>query len=705
MRTFLLRSVAGLAACALPAVVFAQEQAQDETEDDNTIIVLGEADRAAASVATRVPLSTMQTPFTIQQVSDAVIQESAARSLSDALRYIGTVGGTDNFGNAGEFFSSRGFQMANGSNYFRDGLRYRKYGQVPLYDIERIELLRGSASILYGALQPGGVLNIVSRTPQDDASTTLRLRAGSFDYYQATVDATGPLVDGVNYRIQGMYENAGSFRDVVESESGGVTGAFDVRLSPTTVLTARASWFTDERVGDRGTVMAYQTDGRFTAANGRKYDFADVPRSAFFGEKFGTNKFQDINLSLSLRQELGDKWQLRADVVHSDQEEDRVYIWAIPDNTPVDANGLLPRQIGDWNADLNGTLARLELAGEITTGPLTHKLVFGGEVERFNNTRTNERYQFSSINIYDPAYLDSRPANGTRTVNSPYGSLFQSTGVYIQNVIEIGQNWVVLGGLRYDHVTDDNTLNGARVRRQVAEAWTPQAGLVWRPTPFISPYLSYTRSFVPQSGTDFAGDPFDPERGEQFEGGIKLDIRPAKSIATIAVFQLDRDNLTMADPDHPGFNRLSGLQRSKGIEFSLDANPVDALRLTFNWNHLFSIKYVNDNSFAGNTVPNAPENALGLFATYDLADVLGGFSINAGATHVSRRQGINSNQFYLPAYTLVDLGARVKLNDNFQLMANVRNLFDATYYTGAINGTTVNVGAPRSFTVELRTGF
>ncbi len=701
MKTILLHSVAAITACAMPATAWAQDS--ETQEDEPVIVVLGEADRAAASVATRVPLSTMQTPFTIQQVSDAVIQESAARSLGDALRYIGTVGGTDNFGNAGEFFSSRGFQMANGSNYFRDGLRYRKYGQVPLYDIERIELLRGSASILYGALQPGGVLNIVSRNPQDKASTNLRLRAGSWDYYQATLDTTGPVVEDVNYRIQGLYENAGSFRDHVESESIGVTGAFDVRLSPTTLVTARASWFQDERTGDRGTVMSYQTDGRFTAANGRKFDFADVPRSRFWGESFGTNKFQDINLSLSLRQELGDKWQLRADVVHSDQEENRVYIWAIPDNTPVDANGMLPRQIGDWNATLKGTLARLELAGEVTTGPLTHKLVFGGEIERFDNSRTNERYQFSAINIYDPVYLTSRPANGTRTVNSPYGSLFKSTGVYLQNVVEVGKNWVVLGGLRYDHVTDDNTLDGSR--RQVAEAWTPQAGLVWRPTPFISPYLSYTRSFVPQSGTDFAGDPFDPERGEQFEGGIKLDIRPARSIATIAVFQLDRDNLTVSDPDHPGFSRLSGLQRSKGIEFSLDANPIDALRLTFNWNHLFSVKYINDNNNAGNTVPNAPDNALGLFATYDFSGPLDGFSVNAGATHVSRRQGINTNIFYLPAYTLFDLGARMRLNDNFQLMANVRNLFDVTYYTGSINATTVNVGTPRSFTVELRTGF
>lgn len=696
MRSMLLRSAACVALAAAPAAGLAQEAGHEAA---NEIIVIGEADTTAASVATRVPVGAMETPFTITQVSNEVIEETAARSLADALRYAGTVGGTDNFGNAGEFFSSRGFQLANGSNYFRDGLRYRKYGQVPLYDMERLELLRGPASILYGALEPGGVLNIVSRKPQDEARTTMRVRGGSWDYWQATVDTTGPVTEGVNYRLQGLYENAGSFRDLVESESAGISGAVDFEVTPTTLVTARASWFNDQRTGDRGTVLSYQDDGRFSASNGRKFDFADVPRSRFLGERFGENDFRDINLSLSLRQQLGSAWELRGDIVRSDQKEDRTYIWAVSTEQIVDADGQLDRQIGDWDARLKGTLGRLELAGTIEMGAITHKVVFGGEYERFRNERTNMRYQFAPIDIYDPVYLYARPANGPRTVNSPYGSLFKSAGAYIQNIMEVGDHFVILGGLRYDRVTDENTLTGQR--RLISTGWTPQAGLVWRPTPYISPYISYTRSFVPQSGTDYLGNPFDPERGEQWEGGVKLDVRPARTLITAAVFSLDRDNLTVADPDNPGFNRLSGLQRSKGFELSVDANPIDALRLTLNWNHLFSAEFVNDNRYAGNTIPNAPTNALGLYASYDL-DALPGLSLNAGATHVGRRYGISNNSFWLPAYTLFDLGARYNVSENLQVMAVVRNLLDETHYTGSINSTTVGVGTPRSFTVELR---
>lgn len=681
---------------------YAQSGAQAEQDTSRTtvdeIIVVGDANRTAATTATRVPVEALATPFTISLVPEHVIEASGSRTLSDALRYAGTVGGTDNFGNAGEFFSSRGFQLANGRNYFRDGLRYRKFGQVPLYDIERIEILRGPASILYGALEPGGVLNTVSRSPSDSFAARARMRAGEYDYYQGTFDVTGPIADGLSARAQGLFEDAGSFRDLVENRSTGITGTVDWRPGSSTLITGRATWFKDRRTGDRGIVMAYRDGGRFRDAQDRAFDFADVPRSRFLGEEFGNNEFRDINLSLSLRQELGENWQLRGDVVRSNQKEERVYIWAIGTEQIVGANGLLNRQIGDWNARLKGTLGRIEVAGELRTGPLTHNLLAGGEAERFDNDRTNERFQFAPIDIYAPTYFASRPANGPRTVNAPFGSLLKTRGFYIQNVMEIGEYFVLLAGLRNDRITDDNTLNGER--RLASSSWTPQVGLVWRPTPFISPYISYTRSFVPQSGSDRFGTPFDPQRGKQAEGGIKLDIRSAAAVVTAAVFSLDRDNLTVTDPVDPAFQRLAGLQRSRGFELSIDAAPVDGLRINVAYNHLFSAEFVNDNNLAGNTIPNAPESALGLFATYDVG-VIEGLSFSGGVTHVGERFGNSRNLFSLPAYTLVDLGVRYRLADKLELSANIRNLFDTTYYSGSINSTTIGVGQPRSVMLGL----
>ncbi len=687
-------TLAVLLMSAYPALAAnTQEGSADNVERLEEIIVIGDANRTAATTATRVSVDALSTPFTISVVPEHVIEASASRTLADALRYAGTVGGTDNFGNAGEFFSSRGFQLANGRNYFRDGLRYRKFGQVPLYDIERIEILRGPASVLYGALEPGGVLNMVSRTPSDSFAARARIRTGEFDYFQGTFDVTGPVADGLSARVQGVFEDAGSFRDLVENRSTGTTATVDWRPGASTLVTGRASWFKDRRTADRGIVMAFQDDGRFEDAQGRRFDFADVPRSRFLGESFGENEFRDVNLSLSVRHDLGSDWQLRGDIVRADQKEERVYIWAIGAGQIVGEDGLLNRQIGDWNARLKGSLGRLELAGEFRTGSLRHNLLVGGEMERFNNDRTNERFQFVPINVFEPSYLASRPENGPQTVDAPFGSKLRTRGLYVQNIVDLGEHFVLLAGARNDRVTDDNPLNNQR--RLKSNSWTPQVGLVWRPTPFVSPYVSYTRSVVPQSGSDRFGAPFDPQRGKQVEGGIKLDIRAARTVITAAAFRLDRDNLTMTDPEDPAFRRLTGLQRSKGFELSIDSAPIDGLRLNLAYNHLFSAEFVNDNSFAGNTIPNAPEGAFGAFAIYELQTVPG-LRFSGGLTHVGKRFGIANNSFSLPTYTLLDVGVRYRLTENLELSANVRNLFDEKYFTGAINSTTIGVGQRRA---------
>lgn len=683
-----------LTAAAEASLGAAQDATQQPAGQIEEVIVIAEANRTAATVATRLPLEAMATPYTITAIGGDVIEESGARSLADAMRYTGTVGGTDNFGNAGEFFSSRGFQLANSRNYFRDGLRYRKFGQVPLYDIERIEILRGPASILYGALEPGGVVNIVSRQPQaDEFAGRALLRAGDFGFQQGIFDITGPVSETLAFRVQGLLEDADSFRDIVSNRSEGLTATFDWRASPDTLVTVRASHFKDRRTADRGTVMAYADGGAFATSTGRTFDFADVPRDRFLGEEFGNNRFSDTNIAVSIRHDLSPSWQLRGDIVSADQEEDRVYIWAIPTDQVVESDGLLQRQIGDWNATLEGNLGRLELAGELTTGAIQHKILLGAEYERFENDRTNQRFEFAPINIYAPDYLARRPEPGRQTVNGPFGSLLETQGLYLQDVMELGDHFVVLVGVRGDWVKDEDTLNNRE--RFDTSSWTPQLGIVWRPTPNISPYVSYTRSFVPQSGVDRFGDAFDPQEGEQLEAGIKLQLQAIRGLLTAAIFELDRDNLTVVDPVDPNFNRLAGLQRSRGLELSLDTAPIPGMRLSLSYNHLISATFVDDNRFAGNDIPNAPDHTLGAFLRYEVP-AFSGLSVHGGATHVSDRSGTANASFRLPSYTLLDFGARYRISSHVEVSANVRNLLNERYFLGSINSTTIGVGMPRA---------
>ncbi len=669
---------------------------EDAPRTLGTVTVIERANTVSSNVATRLPAEAMETPFTVLSVSGDIIEETGATRLSDAMRYAATVGGTDNFGNAGEFFSSRGFQLSAGKNYFRDGLRYRKYGQVPLYDIERIEILRGPASVLYGALEPGGVVNIVTKKPEAIASQKLNMRVGEQGYRQIIGDITGPLTERIRYRLQAMHENGTKFRDQTKSTSTGFSGQIDIDLTPKTLLTARASIFRDHRTGDRGTVLARDAQGNI--------NFAEVPRSRFLGEPFAYNDFDDINASVSLRHEVNDNWQVRADLVHSHQDEDRTYIWAMPSDQIVGTNGLLRRQIGDWQARLRGKLGRLETTGKFTLGPTRHRLLIGAEFEDFDNHRENRRYAFPSINIYHPHYLTSRPRNGRQTLNSPYASHFNSRSFYVQDIVNLGEHFTLLAGLRHDHVREKDPRANDKIR-QTSDGLTPQIGLVWRPVHWISPYASFTRGFVPQDGVDRSGKAFDPQKSKQYEAGVKLDLSPGRAFFSLAAFRLERFNLKMTDPEDPAFSRLSGLQRSSGVEMTLDAKPMRGLNVILNYAYMNKARIIEDNRYAGRTIANVPKHALGLFADYAFSGTLRGLSANLGVTYVDHRFITPQNNFSLPSYTLVDLGLRYAITPKIDATLNVRNLFDKTYYTGAINSTTIGVGAPRTAYAGLNMHF
>lgn len=668
--------------------------ASDEAEISlalDEITVSAAADAISASAATRVSASAMQTPFSVTAVDSKLIENSSATSLSDVMRYAATVGGTDNFGNAGEFFSSRGFQLAAGKNYFRDGLRYRKYGQVPLYDIERIEVLRGPASVLYGALEPGGVINIVSRQPSRTFGAAARLRLGQHRYRQGTLDVTGPLGERASYRVQALSSQGHSFRDVVSGKSKGMSGQLNLPLMADTLLTLRASVYADERTGDRGTVLAVQPDG--------SVGFANVPRSRFLGEPYARFRFEDTQLSANLHHQINAQWLLRADLVHSRQREDRVYLWFPTDNKPIGPSGLMNRQVGDWHARLRGGLGRIEAVGEFAALGWQHRLLAGAEFERFTNRRSNERYQGAPINIYRPIYTPQRPPNGRRIASAPFADRFDSKSLYLQDLMQWRSALSVLAGLRYDWVdARDPDRHQARER---FKGLTPQLGIVFHPADWLSPYLSHTRSFVPQSGADRHGKRFAPQKSRQWEAGVKFNLPEAKTFITLAAYRLEKNNLKMADPDDPQYSRLSGLRRSQGLEAALHTRPLPGLDLSANYAWTAKARFIRDDRFAGHTSANVPRHALGLFADYRFTGAWARLSASLGLSYVGQRQGNDLNSFRLPAYTLTDLSLRWRASENATVTLNVKNLFDRRYYTGAINTTTIGVGAPRQLFVGL----
>ena len=206
-------------------------------------------------------------------------------------------------------------------------------------------------------------------------------------------------------------------------------------------------------------------------------------------------------------------------------------------------------------------------------------------------------------------------------------------------------------------------------------------------------------------GVDRSGKAFDPQKSKQYEAGVKLDLSPGRAFFSLAAFRLERFNLKMTDPEDPAFSRLSGLQRSSGVEMTLDAKPMRGLNVILNYAYMNKARIIEDNRYAGRTIANVPKHALGLFADYAFSGTLRGLSANLGVTYVDHRFITPQNNFSLPSYTLVDLGLRYAITPKIDATLNVRNLFDKTYYTGAINSTTIGVGAPRTAYAGLNMHF
>jgi len=695
----LVLAVLAALATALPPSAGATTGASDSNSDDatrlDTITVLGSADDSA-EVATRVAIPALDTPFTIVALPSTLIDATAATSLSDIMRYGGMVGGTDNFGNAGEFFSGRGFQLDAGRNYFRDGLRHRKFGPTPLYNLERIEVLRGPASILYGAVQPGGVVNFVSRRPSADAAQRYRVRSGSDDFRQVTADVTGPVGNAARLRVQGLYEDAGSFRDFADSRSRGADAALQVDIGPATLVEFRLAAFDDHRGGDRGTTTVRRADG--------SVEIADLPRSRNLGDPFASHDFREVNLGVSIRHTLGERWEWRADFSAADQREDRVYIWGGPPalDDPVPVSGLMNRTVGEWEADLRGALLRTELVGTLDFGSTRHQLLIGVDGERFRNARENRRFAYPAIDIFNPVVRASRP-DTAQTGNFPFQGATRTRSAYVQNIATLSPRWVALAGLRYDRLSDENRV--ASTTRE-DRATTPQAGLVFKASEEWSVYGSYARSFVPQGGIDRDGRPLDPQESSQNEIGVKFGSRRYATHATLAAFELNKRKLAVTDPDFPLFQRLSGLQRSRGIEASVLAQPLEGLNLSLNLNYIEQARFLIDDRLAGNTIRNVPRLIGGAWLEYTPpSGPLRDLSSGIGLVHVGERFGNDRNQFQLPHYSLVDLGFRYRISDQLRASLNLKNVFDKHHFTGALAHRTITVGAPRTLLLGLEFQF
>ena len=677
-----------------PAPPEGETQPKKPPEDEvQEIVVTGEQDGYLVpdtSIGTRTDTPLRDIPQSIQIVPQQVLEEQQVNTLNEALKNVpGATQTAPNYipGFAG--FTIRGFSVGDfGPNVTRNGLSVRiPAGTTAIFsNIERVEVLRGPASVLFGEGDPGGTINIVNKQPLRDPFYSVEATIGSYDRYGGAIDLTGPLNDSKTalYRLNASYESADSFVNFSELETSAVAGALKFELGKNTDLKldleySKINQSYPSGLPAIGTVLPNP--------NG------EIPRDRNFASEDSEYSPEVFRVGYDLEHRLSENWSLRNAFYYS-------YLYQKIRGIGVDSldPDLRTLQRGGDDRDSKEYIFDLftNIVGKFSTGAIDHQLLFGVDLRKYNsNYLTLRTFQGTPIDIFNPVYNSQR----LDIVDRPYDdeTSTDSIGIYLQDQIALADNFKLLLGGRFDAFdqTDEDLIEDTETS-QSGDAFSPRLGIVYQPIEPISLYASYTRSFSPTIGRSVDGEPFEPGRGTQYEIGVKADINNRLS-ATLALYDLTRTNVTTADPDNPDFEIQTGEQNSQGIELFVSGEILPG------WNIIGGYAYTDaqiteDETFeVGNRINNVAESSFNLWTSYEIQQGnLQGLGFGIGFFYVGDRQGDLDNSFPLPSYFRTD--AAIFYNrGQFRAALNFRNLFDVDYFESAYGDLSVYPGEP--FTV------
>lgn len=656
-------------------------------DDENEILVTGERETGYsvpnASTATRTDTPLRDIPQSIQVIPQQVIEDQQVIRLEEALRNTSGVTFSGTVGGRGSEFSIRGFEDAP---VLRDG--FRRYGSFQSFpevaNLERIEVLKGPASILYGEIQPGGLINLVSKKPLAEPFYEAELQVGNRSFVRPRFDISGPLTsDGrLLYRLNGLYRRGDSFRGFdQEDRRFFISPVITWKISDRTDLTVSLEYTDDKRAADFG-----------LPAFGNKV--VDVPRDRISNEPNDalTNKY--LNVGYNLEHRFNENWKLRNAFRYSSYDYDyNVVALAFAFD---EATGTVDRFFASQDGQDKNYALQTNLIGEVATGSINHTLLFGVDLSR-NHERIYSVGDFVTpirLNIFNPVYRQF-PKHNEDTLLGFNGTDVTSNrlGIYVQDQISIFENLKLLAGLRFDAVGRKTTIIPgtaspvASEKTQNNDALSPRVGIVYQPIKELSLYTSYSRSFNPNSETSVSGDTFEPERGEGYEVGIKAELLGSKLSATLAYFDITKQNVVVNDPLFVLASVATGEQRSRGVELDVIGEVLPG------WNIIAAYAYIDaevtadvrNPNIVGNRLFNVPKHSASLWTTYEIqSGNLQGLGFGAGFNYVGQREGNLLNDFEVDSYFITNAAIFYRRN-NWRFSLNFKNLFNADYIEGVEN--------------------
>ena len=685
--------------CAQP--VFAEEAAYDAdaSDDSRTIIVTGMGDGYLASnsvTATKTDTPLIDIPQTINVVTREQLDDQAHHSLADILRYIpGTTVGQGE-GNRDQI-TLRGQNTT--ADFFLDGVRDDVQYYRGLYNIERVEILKGPYALIFGRGGGGGIINRVQKSPViDDFIYAGPASINSFGAYDASVDLNTPLSGAAAVRVNAVYENLDSHRDYVGGERYAWNPYVAFNLNDAWKLGFSYEYVNDDRTTDRGIPSIATGAGQ-----------PNRPISGYRDQFFGTpgvnrTRFEARIAKLRLDGQLATNLSFSGTMLYGDY--DKTYVNVYANGAASAQNGTVALAAYSDPTQRENFIAQANLIWDVETGPLAHKILIGAEYgdQQSANRRFNGALSSSTLNLANPVF----PTVAFNMLTRDTVSDVTFSSVYVQDQISLGDHIDVVAGLRYDSFDISGTDLLPAIDRPFArkdEKISPRLGVIFKPQENISLYSSYSQSFLPRSGDQFLAltvsqENLAPEKFTNYEVGAKWDVQPNLNL-TLAVFQLERSNATTPDPLNPLASINIGKTRTQGVELAATG------KITSHWQVHGGYSY-QDAKLVGNDsvrLGQVPKHQASLWNRYDLHS---NFAVGLGIIHQSSQFAAirtTANTTKLPAFTRIDAALFYDVSDTVQLQMNVENLLDANYYSDAHNNNNISTGAPINGRFTIRAQF
>lgn len=704
----------GLAAISSPAY----------SQEDTEIITTG------VRQAYQGDFAPLEIPQADQTIDSEALATAGALTLDQALDLSASVARQNNFGGLWNSFSIRGFSgdinlpsgfLVNGFNAGRGFA-----GPRDLAGIESVDVLKGPRSALYGRGEPGGTINLVTKRPQFETGGYVKGTIGSWNQYRVEGDAQTVFGDNddLGVRLVGFFEDAESFREGKETQKHGFYPSVTLNVGENSTLSYELEYTSQELPQDRGVIFSE--------------DFGFSPRRVFVGEPDALIETDVLGHQLEFQHDFSSNWDILLGVGF---RETSLLGDAYETNfgfrqTYFNDGETLTRFFRFRDYETSYLVLRGEVTGDFNTGNLRHRLIAGVDYDNFNNDQFATRFRQGGIGSNTGADLDAAGAQNYLLLdlsNPVYGQydrpnaptqidrveILSGLGVYFQDQIDLTDKLQVRFGGRFDDF--DQSLDNFRsspisTSESSNTYFSPQFGAVYAVNDGVSLYGSYGEGIRQLSGTDAAGDSFDPNKTQSAELGLKSDIgRLSNNIegtVSAALFQVDQSNILIFDSDNPGFAIPAGEARSRGIELDANVTFQEDLNLWASYAYTDAV-YTNGGtdtstftSFdAGTRIANSPEHQISLQLSKSLELGAMGAQLGAGVLYVSDRASGVGNDFELPDYLTARLFGEIEPIENVALRLDIDNLFNETYYTDSYENIWIQPGAPRRFRVSAAYNF